>query len=103
MHFWGIGKRWSPRQDSNLNRPLRRRVHYPLCYGEGRSGMSAVRGAMVTVASAAGGLRTAGTMTRQSSGSPGLFMWQNGCAPFERLSRPRDDRSAAKQSQRLPT
>jgi hypothetical protein len=25
---------WSPRQESNLDLTLRRRVHYPLCYGE---------------------------------------------------------------------
>ncbi|SPE35201.1 hypothetical protein SBBP1_80035 [Burkholderiales bacterium] len=28
---------WSPRQESNLDLTLRRRVHYPLCYGERRA------------------------------------------------------------------
>ena len=56
VHFWGIGKRWSPRQDSNLNRPLRRRVHYPLCYREGARPVRAQRsrGAMVTAPGQAG-------------------------------------------------
>ena len=28
---------WPPRQESNLYRTLRRRVHYPLCYEEVRA------------------------------------------------------------------
>lgn len=29
---------WPPRQESNLYRTLRRRVHYPLCYEEAWGG-----------------------------------------------------------------